>query len=216
MGRVALALALGAGIAAAAVAPHAGTSLVVRSPIQSPDAIVSLASHEWERLPAAVALAQASPDALVVLTVPSHVTAYNCHECGKRSDQLVAAGVAKSRIRELPLTSGGTYGEALALKAFMQQHGLRRLLVVTSPYHTRRSLATFNSVFAGSTVAIGVESASATSPARPESWWWSEYDRDYVRYEWTAVAYYRLRYGIPMGGHTAPIIDTRVPSHAAQ
>ena len=47
---------------------HAGSALVVSEPLASPDAIVSLASHEWERLPAAAALARQYPEALVVLT----------------------------------------------------------------------------------------------------------------------------------------------------
>jgi uncharacterized SAM-binding protein YcdF (DUF218 family) len=195
--RGALAAAVVVGIALAALAPHAGTALVVRSPVASPDVIVSLASHEWERLPAAVAQAQASPDALVVLTVPKEVTPYNCHDCAHRPERLIAAGVEMARIRQIPLTAGGTYGEALAMKAFMGEHVLHRLLVVTSPYHTRRSLATFNTVFAGTPVTIGVVPASRTSPARPEAWWWSAYDRAYVRYEWAAIAYYQLRYDVP-------------------
>ena len=60
---------------------HAGTALVVSRDLDSPDAIVMLASHEWERLPAAAALARRHPGAVVLLTVPVAVTQYNCHLC---------------------------------------------------------------------------------------------------------------------------------------
>jgi hypothetical protein len=45
-----------------------------------------LASHEWERLPAAAALARRYPDALVLITVPRVVNEYNCHRCDERVD----------------------------------------------------------------------------------------------------------------------------------
>jgi hypothetical protein len=186
-------------LAAAVAAPHAGVALVVSEPGPPPDAIVSLASHEWERLPATVAQAAAHPDALVVLTVPRIVTPYNCHDCGYRPEKLIEDGVYAPRIRQIALAESGTYGEALAMKSFMREYNLRHLLVVTSPYHTRRALYTFRSVFAGTPVTIGVIPATATSPARPQSWWAAPYDRAYVRYEWAAVLYYRLRYHVPLG-----------------
>jgi uncharacterized SAM-binding protein YcdF (DUF218 family) len=187
-------------IAAAAAAPHAGTALVVSAPGPAPDAIVSLASHEWERLPALVEQAGKYPDALIVLTVPQEVTQYNCHDCAHRSQQLIGAGVDASRIRLIPLTSGGTYGEALATKRFIENHGLAHVLVVTSPYHTRRSLETFRAIFRDTPVTVGIMPASATSPARPERWWATPYDRWYVRYEWAAILYYYLRHGVPPQG----------------
>jgi len=185
-------------VAAAAFVPYAGAALGVSEPGPAPDAIVSLASHEWERLPAAVAKARAYPDALVVLTVPRVITPYNCHDSVHRPERLIAAGVSAPRIRQVPIADGGTYGEALAMKSFMRDSNLHHLLVVTSPYHSRRSLSTFRRVFAGTEVTIGVAPASATSPARPESWWAEPYDRAYVRYEWAAIVYYQLRHGVPM------------------
>jgi uncharacterized SAM-binding protein YcdF (DUF218 family) len=184
-------------VAATTAAPVAGTALVVSSPLGSPDAIVSLASHEWERLPAVAALARRYPRALVLLTLPQVVNPYNCHDCAHRAERLIGAGVDMSRIQVLPLTEGGTYGEAVATQAFVAARGLSSVLVVTSPYHTRRSLATFRKAMGGR-VSVGVAPASATSPARPEHWWAAGYDRAYVRYEWTAILYYRVRHGVPM------------------
>jgi len=108
----------------------------------------------------------------------------------------MAMGVSSRRLRVLQLTLPGTYGEAIATKAFVEEHAFETILVVTSPYHARRSLATFRSVLKPDRVMVGIAPATASSPARPERWWATPYDRAYVRYEWAAIAYYALRHGI--------------------
>jgi uncharacterized SAM-binding protein YcdF (DUF218 family) len=176
---------------------HAGSALVVSRQIAAPDAIVSLASHEWERLPHAARLATTFPEATVLLTLPPAPSVHSCHDCAHRADRLTRQGVQAARIRVIPLTLPGTHGEAVATLAFARRAGIHRLLVVTSPYHTRRSLATFQEVFAGSGIDVGIEPASSTSPAQPPRWWRNPYDRAYVAYEWAAVVYYVWKYGVP-------------------
>jgi uncharacterized SAM-binding protein YcdF (DUF218 family) len=191
---------LAAGTTAAALMAmaiwNAGLALVVTSSLSRTDAVVSLASHEWERLPMTARLAAENPGALVLLTLPQPSTPFNCHDCANRVDRLRHLGVDPSRIRIVPLTAGGTYGEALAVFTFARQTPMRRLVVVTSPYHTRRALATFRDRFAGTGIEVGVQPASATSPADPARWWRRPYDRWYVRYEWLALAYYAVRFGV--------------------
>jgi uncharacterized SAM-binding protein YcdF (DUF218 family) len=187
---------LAVGLVAAVLLAHAGTALVVDVPVGVPDAIVSLASHERERLPAAATQARAAPAALVILTVPAHATPTNCQDCGHRVARLIRYGVPASRVRLVPIQVDGTYGEAFACREFALRSGVRRLLVVTSPYHTRRALATFRAAFAGTGVQVGVMPASASSPAQPARWWAAAYDRWYVRYEWLATVYYVTRHGI--------------------
>ena len=174
----------------------AGRVLVLSRPVQSPDAIVSLASHEWERLPAAAAAAVRFPSAHVLLTLPSRITVYNCHDCSHRVARLVGAGVSASRVRILPLNVGGTRGEAEASRNEVVRARFKRVLVITSPYHTRRTLAVFRSAFSGTGVEVGIEPASRYSQARPWLWWTALYDIWYVTYEWAASTYYALRYQI--------------------
>jgi uncharacterized SAM-binding protein YcdF (DUF218 family) len=71
-----------------------------------------------------------------------------------------------------------------------------RLLIVTSPYHTRRALATFAAVFRSSDITIGIHPALSSSPAQPASWWRYAYDRKYVRYELAALSWYVVRHGV--------------------
>jgi uncharacterized SAM-binding protein YcdF (DUF218 family) len=175
-----------------AVLTHAGSSLVVAAPMEAPDAILVLASHEWERLPDAASLAARYPSARVFLTVPTVVTKYNCPDCEARARRLIAAGVAAGRIVQLPQRVRNTRDEARAARAECLRLNVRRLLIVTSPYHTRRALATFQRAFEGTPVTLGIVPASA-SPARPARWWANAYDRAYVRYEWAAIVYHAIR-----------------------
>jgi uncharacterized SAM-binding protein YcdF (DUF218 family) len=172
----------------------AGGALVVHQPIERPDTIVMLASHEWERLPAAAAQARQHPDAVVILTVPRQPTYWNCFRCGERIDWLAREGVERRRIVELH-GSGNTYGEARVTATYMANTRRSRLLVVTSPYHTRRSLAVFRSVLKGTGVQLGVVGASGSN-ATPRRWWAYDVDRDYVAYEWTAIVWYAVRYAV--------------------
>jgi len=175
----------------------AGHALVLSRPVPIPDVIVSLASHEWERLPLTAQLAVKHPGALVLLTQPDVVTATNCYECGSRIERLVTLGVASNRIRVLQLTRGGTLGEAEASRKFILGGSPRgQLLVVSSPYHTRRAFAVFRHVLAGTGVEVGVTPATQFSDAQPEFWWAKPYDRWYVAYEWAATVYYAVRHGI--------------------
>jgi uncharacterized SAM-binding protein YcdF (DUF218 family) len=182
----------------------AGGALVVEVPLSDPDAILSLASHEWERLPRTAALAASFPRARVILTDPSLMTEANCHDCANRGRRLVRLGVDASRIVHLPVLAAGTHGEALAALGYTRANEIKRLVIVTSPYHTRRSLATFRAVFDGSGVVLGIQPASVTPAIRPAFWWLQGYDRAYVPYEWAAVLYYRWQYGIPVSASGMP------------
>lgn len=190
-----LALAL-AGIG---VLRHAGTSLVVARDVGPPDAVVMLASHEWERLPAAAALARLYPSSVVLLTVPRVVTRFNCHLCGERVAWLEREGVAASRIIVLPDGVTNTYDEARATRHYLAGHPLRAVLVVTSPYHTRRALHVFEHVLGSTGAAVGVVPATGAA-GDPARWWMRKYDRWYVAYEWAALLEYRVKYGVGLYG----------------
>jgi uncharacterized SAM-binding protein YcdF (DUF218 family) len=173
---------------------RAGVLLIVSRPIHDPQAIIVLASHEWERLPEAARAARGN-DAILLLTLPVTIEQHNCFECGKRIQWLSRLGVPETRVKVLRHRVTNTYDEAVAAREYVLAQRFRRLLIVTSPYHTRRSLATFDSVFGGSATEIGIV-AARDSPANPARWWSTAYDRWYVRYEWSALTWYALRHGV--------------------
>ncbi len=176
---------------------NAGRPLVVSRDIGPSDAIVMLASHEWERLPAAAEVARRFPASVVLLTMPVKVTKFNCHLCSERASWLSHEGVAAERIVQLdPNPTSNTYGEAVAVRDYATRHPLHKLVVVTSPYHTRRALHVFEHVLRGMGVEVGVVPATAYSTAEPDRWWRHPYDRWYVAYEWAALLEYRFKYGV--------------------
>jgi uncharacterized SAM-binding protein YcdF (DUF218 family) len=181
-----------------AASVRAGTALVVALPVSAPDLIISLGSHEWERLPDAARHAHAHPAATVLLTVPQTVTVHNCHDCANRTARLGALGVDEDRIRLLTLTGTGTYAEAVAARDFALEHRAERLLIVTSPYHTRRALLVFRKVLGGTGITVGIDPSTSDPVARPERWWMVGYDRAYVVYEWLAAGYYAVKYQVPL------------------
>ena len=176
---------------------RAGRALVIDRPLPTPPAaILVLASHEWERIPAADAIARRHPSSRVLLTEPVRPTQVNCHLCATRPDWLRAIGVDRARVTVLPRRVVNTYDEAVAAREYVVRERLGSLLVVTSPYHTRRALAVFETVWADMPVPVGVHPAVATSPAAPATWWAASYDRAYVPYEWAALVWYAVRHGV--------------------
>jgi uncharacterized SAM-binding protein YcdF (DUF218 family) len=174
---------------------HAGSMLVVTRELEAPQAILSLGSHEWERLPAAAALATEHPDASVLLSEPVRANPYNCHRCSERVRWLEQLGVLRRRTIVLPRRVMNTYDEANAALDYCRRHGIKRLAVVTSPLHTRRSAATFRKIFRGSGIEVGMYAAASTQ-IDPEAWWRTPASRFYVRYEWAALVWYAVRHQV--------------------
>jgi uncharacterized SAM-binding protein YcdF (DUF218 family) len=176
---------------------YGGEALVVSRQIEEPDVIVVLASHELERLPVAAQLARRYPAAQVLLTLPVEVTAHNCYDCSERVRWLGDAGVERERVTVLPQRVTNTYDEAKATTAFVSRQRIDRLVIVTSPYHGRRALATFRHEFKLAGVGTELGLATPLSGVDPMRWWLRRYDREYVTHEWVGIVYYAIRLGVP-------------------
>lgn len=110
-------------------------------------------------------------------------------------EELRRAGVPADKIQVIPTPAGNTHDEATLLRDYSMQQDLRALLIVTSPYHTRRALRTFERAFRGSSTRIGVESPppglQSPSPAR---WWLHPLGWKLVPGEYFKLIYYAWRY----------------------
>jgi uncharacterized SAM-binding protein YcdF (DUF218 family) len=175
---------------------YSGETLVVSRHVDRPNVIVVLASHEWERLPTAAQLARENTAAQVLLTLPVHVTSSNCHDCSQRVTWLSEAGIDPNRVTVLSQRVTNTHDEANAAAAWVHRHQIDRVVIVTSPYHARRALATFRHLFdlAGIRADIGLETPLAG--VHPTRWWLRAYERQYVTYEWAGIVYYAIRFGV--------------------
>jgi uncharacterized SAM-binding protein YcdF (DUF218 family) len=132
----------------------------------------------------------------VLLTVPAHVTPGDCFDCSERVAWLDQLGIDPARVTVLSQPVTNTHDEANAVARWSERHRVGRLMIVTSPYHTRRAFAAFRHAFdlEGLHTALGVEHPRAgVAPAR---WWLRAYDRRYVVYEWAGLLYYAVRFGV--------------------
>jgi hypothetical protein len=104
-------------------------------------------------------------------------------------DDLLKMGVPGKAIVKLSYTSSGSIHDALNTRKYILAKGLKSLVVVTSDYHTRRSLWAFERVFRGYPVKIGVYPAKCEVKSEP-------YLRRFMilSYEMLKLVYYKCRY----------------------
>lgn len=105
--------------------------------------------------------------------------------------ELQRAGVPQERIIILPKVMSGTHDEAIHVRDEAERRGWRRLMIVTSPYHTRRARWSFRRAFDGSGTEVYCQSARFDDDA-PAVWWldakgWRDVAGEYVKF-----AYYSL------------------------
>jgi uncharacterized SAM-binding protein YcdF (DUF218 family) len=189
----ALALVIGLVVATGA---GAGRWLVVDAVLDDPDAILVLASHEYERLPRAWQLAVQHPRATIVLSSPAVPTEHNCQACAYRVGWLVGWGIPRARIHVMEAPVRNSYDELVAAAALARDRQWSSVQVVTSPYHTRRVGGLVRAVIGEQDgLRFGVTSGSYGRLA-PGTWWSRRYDGRYVLYEAAALVVNGWRYGI--------------------
>ncbi|MBI4540176.1 MAG: YdcF family protein [Gemmatimonadetes bacterium] len=100
-------------------------------------------------------------------------------------------GVPDSAITVLTVPAGvtSTADEAQALRAFVDGGGVRRIIVVTSGYHTRRARWIFRKVFAGLPVEI-LMAPAANGQFDESNWWKSEQGLIAYVNEYLKIAHY--------------------------
>jgi uncharacterized SAM-binding protein YcdF (DUF218 family) len=113
----------------------------------------------------------------------------------RAADELERQGVPAASIEFVPGLALGTYSEAQLLRHDAESGGLRSLIVVTSPYHSRRARWALQKAFAGSSVEIGVDAAALgdESPA-PYLWWLTPRGWREVAGEYAKLVYYHAHY----------------------
>lgn len=108
---------------------------------------------------------------------------------------LESAGVPAASVETLQRQTVSTHEEALALREYAEERGLRTLLVVTSGYHSRRASWTLGRAFDGSHVGVHLAAVppGRQTPARA-FWWVSPAGWRTVALEYPKLVYYRLVY----------------------
>lgn len=166
-----------------------GRWLVVRDKLETAEAAVVPTGELLERINAAVKIYQDGQVRYLVLT--GRFPAFSVF---KLKQIALEQGVPADRI----ITddeSEGTYQHARAVQAIARQKGWRSLILVTSPYHSRRAAWIFKKVLADDKIKV------ISRPAEPawfqaEGWWRHDYSALEVRWEYKKLLFYYFYYGL--------------------
>lgn len=109
--------------------------------------------------------------------------------------RLEQQGVARKDIRVMSGYDAGTYRESVKLCDYVSDQGFKRVLVVTSAYHSRRALWSVQRACRERSIQIGIDSPPpGWQTPRPEIWWAHRTGWRFVAAEYVKMVYYRLSY----------------------
>lgn len=111
--------------------------------------------------------------------------------------ELIAQGVPESAIEILPEIVDGTHDEAALFAETFKERNLRSVLLITSAYHSRRTLRTFENAALKNnlSIEIGIEPAFVGQQTPPSfTWWLKRAGWQYVAGEYLKSFYYWLFY----------------------
>lgn len=177
--------------------------LVVRVPVARADAIVVMSGSATfrERARHAAALYNEGRAPRIVLTNDylksswSEEEQRNPYYYERSRDELLRAGVPDEKIAVIMVPIKGTFDEAVLLKEYSEANHLSSLLVVTSAYHSRRVLWSFQRVFRGTGKSIGIDPVEAGQETPfAATWWLHRLGWDMVPNEYLKLVIYRYRY----------------------
>jgi uncharacterized SAM-binding protein YcdF (DUF218 family) len=163
----------------------AGAYLVVNATPQKSDVIVLLSGGSPQRTQEAVDLYHERYAQLLVITDTSDAMPDGTLVSDFTRMDLILRGVSPNEVKVTEHTVNNTRDEAQAVLHLMQIHHLQSCIVVTDPFHSRRTQLIFRDVFRGSDLSFQVVSArghwyqSATWFLSLEGW--SNTVREYVK-----------------------------------
>jgi uncharacterized SAM-binding protein YcdF (DUF218 family) len=201
--RIILVAALAAVIGVGMGIYRLGSILYDEDPLQRADAIFVLAGTRMERPLEATDLYLRGYAPLIVLTHPmpdGGVVALERRglhfpaEAELARDVMVRLGVPRDAIMMVPAIHDNTAQEALSLRQLVQTHRWRRVIVVTSTFHTRRTGFALRRELKGMDVELIVR-ASRYDRADPDHWWRTRGDFRFVTTEAQKLIAYVLGLG---------------------
>ena len=177
--------------------------LIVREPLAKADAIAVMAGSTTyeERAQRAAELYATGHARKIILTNDDERSGWSVAEQRNIPYQELAErmlwrlGVPAEAVERLPDPVSGTYDEAIVLREYAEARGFRSLLVVTSAYHSRRTLWMMRQTFDKSSITIGVEPVPpGQQTPSPVTWWLHSKGWELVPGEYIKMINHLLRY----------------------
>lgn len=155
-----------------------GEWLIVEVPVGAADLVVALGGSR-ERQEEAVELLKKGMARRILFTGPDF-----------RPHDYACLGIGRQGI-EPPMVAYRTYEEALVTKKVMEDNGFQSAIIITSPYHLRRTRLIFIRVFGDNAVWL-MFSPSSNKAFSMNDWWKSHFGRKVVIIEYLGLVYYGL------------------------
>lgn len=155
----------------------AGKMLLVKDDLKPVDAIVVLSGEPTERVEYAAKLFRAGwarRDRMIITGGP---VAWKYTSAGLMKEHAMALGIPARSILTAEKTRS-TEEDAMQTKEILAAHGYRSIILVTSPYHSRRAAAIFRKVL-GPVVTV-ISAPVEESWFKFDNWWTRERERDMV------------------------------------
>lgn len=159
-----------------------GDYLVEAQSPEKADAILVLAG-DWrgKRILHAAELVRSGYAPVILVSGPMEL--YGANEADLAIQYATRHGVPASVLQPIYISSLSTNEEAHAFAAELRKRGIKKLLLVTSSYHTHRAASIFRRVLGPS---IEVRSMAAPDQFfQPDSWWHNREGQKTVFYEYS-------------------------------
>jgi uncharacterized SAM-binding protein YcdF (DUF218 family) len=159
-------------ITAAAGFFGAGEFLVHADDLQRSGAVVLLSGGDTERLDEAAFLMRERYAELLLLTDTDQVMPDGMRVGQYQRLEMIARGVSPAQIGTTYLVVNSTRDEAGAVREYLQRHSVSSCIIVTDPFHTRRTRLIFGREMEGTGIDVRVIPAR-DHWYRAESWFLS-------------------------------------------
>jgi uncharacterized SAM-binding protein YcdF (DUF218 family) len=161
------------------IAPFLATNLIVEKPLEKADVILVLSGSSVfkERTHRAAQIYKAGVARKILLSDDGGLAGWSVREQRNppfvylARQELISQGVARDDIEVLEKQVTGTIWEARNLREKTEKENWKSVVLVTSAYHTKRSLWTFEEVL-GKDIRIGIVSSPTGEETPPPKIWW--------------------------------------------
>jgi uncharacterized SAM-binding protein YcdF (DUF218 family) len=161
----------------------ASVSLIVDTPIRS-DLILVPSGDFALRTERAIALAEGGFARLIVVDEGADTLTFGRTLAERRIEQLSGSGMP---FKLCPIEADSTSAETREAARCLRELGPRRVLIVTSDFHTRRSLAMFQRAMPETSFSVAAARTSFSTNR-----WWSTSSLKITAGEWGAILWWKI------------------------
>ena len=170
----------------------AGAFLIIADELTASDAIVVLGGGGGERLNEALKLYEEKLGRIIMLTETGEwVEEYDYMQSFDIRIQLLNNGIPAGNILITDGEVSSTLEEARAVRQLLERRQFSSAIIVTDPYHTKRTSIIFNDVFSGSDIRISFDPVNP-SWYNSRTWFLSGEGWKFTSLEYVKLLAYKL------------------------